>query len=249
MLPNIWFIDTYSLLLLIGALGALVIYKIYGKKIGLTDNYINSIEILALVSILVGLGSATIFQFIYDAFNHDYSFGSMTFYGGLIGGAATFLLVYKFYLKKKYPDVKFTKAVLPIAPASITIAHGFGRIGCFCAGCCYGKETTSWLGVKFPDLPNPVYPTQLFEALFLFILFAVLFIIAIKKQTKYTMCLYLVCYGIWRFLIEFIRGDERGYMLFNLAPSQWLSIVAIILAIILFILFKKFDAKEKQETK
>ena len=240
MLPNIWIFDTYSILLLIGVVAALFVYKLYAKKINLPADYINTIEIIGIISILIGLGSAILFQSIYDAFNHAFDIGSMTFYGGLIGGAIAFLLLYKFYVKKKYPAVVFNVAVLAIAPASIAIAHGI-RVGCFCAGCCHGIETDSWLGVKFPDLPNPVYPTQLFEAFFLFILFAVLFIVAIKKQTKYSMVIYLYSYGVWRFLIEFIRGDERGFILLNLAPSQWISILAVILATILLIIFIKKD--------
>ena len=250
MLPEIWIFDTYSILLLIGAIAALFIYHIYGKKAGLPSDYVNTIEIVAIISIISGLVGAVLFQTLYDLLNHDVHFGSMTFYGGLIFGALCFLLIYKFYVMKKYPNIKFTKAVLAIAPASITIAHGFGRIGCFCAGCCYGVETDSWLGVKFPDLPNPVYPTQLFEAIFLFLLFGVLFYIAIKKQTKYTMVIYLFAYGLWRFLIEFIRGDERGYFLLGLAPSQWMSIFAILIGIGLIIYFNihKNNTKENAST-
>ena len=99
---------------------------------------------------------------------------------------------------------KFINDILIIAPACITLAHGLGRVGCFLAGCCYGKETTSILGVTFPKgstayfLYGPnhnVLPTQLFEAIFLFILFIILFFM--KKNQFIT---YLFSYGIFRFL-------------------------------------------------
>ena len=127
---------------------------------------------------------------------------------------------------------------MPIAPACITIAHGFGRVGCFMAGCCYGIETDSWLGVQFPHLAHAVYPTQLFEALFLFALSAILFYIAIKKRSAYTLPLYLLSYGIFRFCLEFLRGDNRGELLSSLSPSQWFSIIAIISAILVFFIIK-----------
>jgi phosphatidylglycerol:prolipoprotein diacylglycerol transferase len=77
----------------------------------------------------------------------------------------SFILIYQFWVKKFYPNNSLLD-LLPIAPPCITVAHGFGRIGCFLAGCCYGKVTDSIFGVTFPGMTHAVYPTQLFEALF-----------------------------------------------------------------------------------
>ena len=74
--------------------------------------------------------------------------------GGLIGGVACFLAIY-FIFGRKYKNK--LKDCLPFIPLSIVIAHAFGRVGCFFAGCCYGIETDSWLGVKFPQLENKVF--------------------------------------------------------------------------------------------
>ena len=82
----------------------------------------------------------------------------MTFYGGLIGGVSAFLVLFYVHIKKKNPNIKLLD-ILIIAPAAVSVVHAFGRIGCFCAGCCYGIETDSWLGVQFPHLLNPRYPT------------------------------------------------------------------------------------------
>ena len=195
---------------------------------------------------MVGLIFAVIFQSIFDAFkeNSENPAFAMTFYGGLIGGAAFFLIYHKFVIKKKYPTSNFTNDVLLIAPSCICVAHAFGRIGCFLAGCCYGIETESSLGVLFPGMEHKVYPTQLFESAFLFILFAILFVLAYKYKCKYTISIYLLSYGIFRFLLEFIRGDERGSYFLSLSPSQWISIIAVVLSIVLFI----FMRKKKTET-
>ena len=142
-------------------------------------------------------------------------------------------------MKRRYPNESFVSNVLIIAPACITIAHGFGRIGCFFAGCCYGIETDSIWGIKFPHLNHNVYPTQLYEAIFLFILFGVLFVLAYKFKFKYTFSVYLASYGIFRFLIEFIRGDDRGAYFLGLSPSQMFSLVGIIISIILIVVLKK----------
>ncbi|MDY2888109.1 MAG: prolipoprotein diacylglyceryl transferase, partial [Candidatus Caccosoma sp.] len=74
---------------------------------------------------------------------------------------------------------------------------------------------------------------------------AILFLLAYKFYFLYTMPLYMVSYGIFRFLIEFIRGDERGAFLLNLSPAQWISILLVIGSIILFIFLKKYKSKNE----
>lgn len=240
MLPNIWIFDTYSIMLFLGVIACLFIFDKFCKKAKEDSQFIYTIEIIACISIIIGLASATLFQMLFDSLkeNSENPLFSMTFFGGLAGGALAFLLIYFIYVKKKFPNEKFNN-ILTIAPACITIAHGFGRIGCFLAGCCYGKETTSWIGIKFPGMSHAVYPTQLFEALFLFILSTILIILAFKYNFKYNMVVYLFSYGIFRFLIEFIRGDERGAYFLSLSPSQWFSIACIIIGTILIFYFNK----------
>ena len=139
--------------------------------------------------------------------------------------------------------------ILGVAPCCITVTHAFGRIGCFFAGCCYGKETDSFLGVQFPDLPAPVHATQLYEAAFLFVLFAVLSFLLLKKGFKHNMSVYLICYGIFRFCNEFLRGDYRGNFLGIISPSQFWSLCMIALGVgVIYIvryLLKK-EAKTQQ---
>ena len=84
-----------------------------------------------------------------------------------------------------------------MAAASITLAHGFGRVGCFFLGCCHGIETDSPLGLYFPALDACVYPTQLYEALFLFGLTGLLVTRVLRGKTD-GLPLYLVAYGVFR---------------------------------------------------
>lgn len=107
------------------------------------------------------------------------------------------------------------------------------------AGCCYGVETKAWFGIKFPGMINKVIPIQLFEAVFLFILFGVLFSMLYKKREKYTISTYLISYGIWRFFIEYLRGDDRGSFIGNLSPSQFWSIIMVLAGIIYIIVLLK----------
>ena len=138
--------------------------------------------------------------------------------------------------------------VLSLIPCSILVGHAFGRIGCFCAGCCYGRPTDSFLGVRFPGHIQDVHPTQLYEAFFLFALFAVCSYLLLKKGFKHNMSVYLVAYGIFRFLIEFVRDDERGQLLGFISPSQFWSILMIGLGVGVYFLVDKLTAPEALST-
>lgn len=246
MFPNLWIFDTYSICLVVGVFVAILVLYQYLKKYTGNMQYAYSVLILATLTILFGILSATLFQYIFNLLDGINEFGAMTFYGGLIGGTGFFILFYFIFIKKKY-NISILNIVI-IAPACIALAHAFGRIGCFADGCCYGIETDSFLGVKFPFLDHKVYPTQLFESAFLFILGGLLYYLAIKKNNKYTMPIYLLSYGVWRFLIEFIRGDDRGARLFGLYPAQVISILLVLAGIVLIILIiKKVLFKEPNE--
>lgn len=149
--------------------------------------------------------------------------GGFVFYGGLLGGII-FLLV------SQTAGIKLSLQLLwPILP-SLTIGHGIGRLGCFLAGCCYGKPTTLAWGVFMHGFYR--HPTQLLEAAGLLALGVYL---VRAKQSKITLItVYLISYGSMRFFIELLRGDEiRGSWGF-LSPSQWISLLLILMGMALF---------------
>ena len=248
MYPTIFgFIDSYVLMIIIGVILALVVFFFYLRKVKATRNEILDLLFVGIVAVFFGVIFACLFQnlyeFIEDPKHYKFTFG-LTFIGGVVGGAGTFILMYfLYYLKRHQPIMKH---ILVAAPASITLAHAIGRIGCFLDGCCYGKETDSWIGVKFPHLPNPVIPTQLIESGFLFFLFAILFFLAFKFSFKYTMPIYIISYSIFRFIIEFYRGDERGAFIGIFSPSQVWCMVLFVFGIGLIFIYKYFIFKEKE---
>lgn len=247
MLPEIWIFDTYSIMIIIGIIAGLVLFGLYAKKIRMSDGLKYAIAMTACLAVVLGFASAILFQALFDWLEGHGGTRpfAMTFYGGLLGGGMAFILLYVFYIKRKYPESKAAD-LLVVAPAMIAAAHAFGRVGCFCAGCCYGIETDSWLGVDFPGHTHSRYPTQLFEAFFLFVLAASLFLLAYKKNFRYNLPVYLFSYGVWRFLIEFIRGDDRGAFFLSLSPSQWFSVFAVLgsLPVFLFLYFTRNGQKE-----
>lgn len=240
--------DLYTILILLGIVGAIVALRYLSDKMGIDAKLYNFVLIAAVVAIFVGYGFAILFQSYY----HWQATGKWvwgvgaTFYGGLIGGALGFFAVYFIGGHYVFKDTKVhltqLAKVCNSAIASVVLAHAFGRIGCLCAGCCYGKESDGWLATRqfINHQWKNVLPVQLYEALFLFAFFAVMVYLLIKKKNEYNLSIYLVGYGVWRFLIEYLRGDdERGATVVQfLSPSQLTAIIMIVLGVALIFIYK-----------
>lgn len=237
MLPDPIFLNVhmYGVMMAVGILAAFTVLSLYAKRMGLDEKYTDFVFFTGIGAIAVGLGSAALFQAFYEFLeNPEAGFhlsGNITFLGGLIGGAAFFLIVY-FILRRRL--TARLSETLSIFPCMITVGHAFGRVGCFFAGCCYGKPTDSIFGVQFPHLHQPVHPTQLYEAVFLFLLFALLSVLLLKWNFKHNMSVYLVAYGIFRFVNEIFRGDSRGKLVAGISPSQFWAICMVVLGVALY---------------
>lgn len=236
MFPDVKFLTLtlYEWCFLIGVLAALVVARVYADKLKISAKLQNFGIISAVVSILAGYGFAILFQAVYDfietgTYTFDQTTG-VTFYGGLIGGAAVFLLLW-FTLVRKFCGKEaidlFPKA-LGIGACSIAIAHSIGRVGCLMAGCCHGAVTDSWIGIWHPHLQAKVVPTQLLEAIFLLELFFLLTWLLFRTKVN-GIAVYMVAYGVFRFVIEFERADPRGALIPGLSPSQVWSIVLFVI--------------------
>lgn len=232
-------VHSYGLLVTIGFFAAYFVAIYRAKRLNISTDIID----LILVWIIIGgtLGSKLLYwltqienivknpRLLLDLFD------GFVVYGGLVGGI---LAAYIFCRVKGLRFAQFFDLLIP----SFALAQGFGRIGCFMAGCCYGMETNSVFGVVFPSssiAPGGVslIPTQLISSAFDFLLFAVLVIYAKrKKEEGQVAALYLILYSIGRFSIEFFRGDlERGSVGI-LSTSQFISIFIFVVGIITFVI-------------
>ncbi len=169
--------------------------------------------------------------------------GGLVFYGGFILAVLTgvwFLNHYKMPLWQ----------VADILAPCIALGQAIGRLGCFSAGCCYGKPTDLPWGVTFTD-PNslamlgvPLHPTQLYESAGTFLIFVFLWLY--RKKTSFEgqlFWLYVMLYSALRFAIEFVRGDAvRGFVniaSFTLSTSQAVAIVAFLASIVMMSRLKR----------
>ena len=252
-------VDLYAICFLLGIVACFAYTYLALKKCGYSPTAVDTILTIGIVAILLGILSAALFQAFYNLIaGRGFVFEGMTFIGGLIGGVVTFLGIYFLYVYVINPRLKeknFFKSdmnkgvwyLLRIAPVSITLAHAFGRLGCMFAGCCHGHVTDEWYGIWNETLHAKAVPIQLYEAIFLFVISAVMIVLLFKFKFKYNMSLYLVSYGIWRFVIEYFRADYRGDFIPGLSPSQFWSIIMVILGVVIFFLYRKFDPKFTKE--
>lgn len=163
-------------------------------------------------------------------------------YGGILGGI---LGAYLFCRRHKLPTLKY----FDIAIASVALAQGFGRIGCFFAGCCYGVPTDSAFSVTFTNsqivpaelLGVPLVPTQLISSALDFLLFVFLVLLYRRKKHIPGQCMaaYLICYSAGRFVLEFFRGDLIRGSVGAISTSQFISIFTFIGGIILLLAVNK----------
>lgn len=163
--------------------------------------------------------------------------GGFVFYGGFIGAL---LFIGLFRLLDKELSLK---ALWPMLPA-LAFGHGLGRVGCFLAGCCYGKPTEFFWGVYMHD--HHRHPTQLIEATGLFLIG--LYLMRSKASKVYLVGMYFGLYGILRFVVEILRGDEIRGSWGYFTPSQWISFSLVSTGLALIYLCK-FRSLHKPEVK
>ena len=246
-------LDLYTLLMVAGVVVAMIFIRLQGDKRGLRAAFQNLLIVDTVLTVFAGYGAAVLFQAYYNyRANGTFEIVSntgATFYGGLIGGTAAFIIIYFVGGYLIFPDnyhKKNFRTVADLSAACIAVGHGIGRLGCLMAGCCHGKVTDAWYGITMhiPHHTDPVkvIPVQLYEAIFLLALSGLLFWLFLRGK-KYLLSIYMISYAVWRFFAEMLRGDYRGATVVkNLSPSQYVSILILLGGLMLLFLQMFVDA-------
>ena len=242
---------TYGLMIAIGVYIALRIAEYRAPKNDMDKELIFP---LALYCVVTGIaGAKAMFcivgwrDFIKDPLSMLGSSG-LVVYGGIIGGI---LCGYLYCKVKKVSFWDMFDIVLP----SVAIAQAFGRIGCFMAGCCYGRETNAWYGIAFVHsdyAPNGVkmIPTQLISSAGMFAIAGLLFWYAYRaRKTGQIGAAYMILYSIGRFCVEFLRGDIARGSVGVLSTSQFISIFIVVCGVTLWAWRGKAGADRPQAMK
>lgn len=244
-------VHTYGFLIMLGATFGFLFFSYYAKKeLDIEQDKIQNLAIMVILAAFVGG------KLLFYLENPGYYFSSWSnmknnfrtgfvFYGSLLFAVP---IVVWFFRKEKWP----LWPLMDNLAITACIVHGFGRIGCFFAGCCYGKQTDLPWGVTFSDpisqaepLNTPLHPTQLYSALLISgILITLLMFKRHKRFEGQLFFIYIILYATGRGIIEIFRGDEeRGYIIDGiLSHSQFISICVI--AVTLWF-YKKFLSKAK----
>ena len=173
-------------------------------------------------------------QNLREIFSRDTLQAGGVFSGGLV---AAFITAWWFLRRHHMPALATCDAFAP----GLAMGHAIGRLGCFAAGCCYGKPTTHFWGVTFTNplaheivgtpLGQALEPTQLFEsAVELGIFFLLTWMFARKKFDGQIFGAYLFLYGVARFLLEFLRDDPgRGSVFGGVLSGTQLIAIGLVL--------------------
>lgn len=233
MCPNFHIFGTelsaYLVLALAGLLAGLVVGEFTRRKIGLSR--MGLLGFVLCCSLGAILGAKLLFVLVeWQAFLENpadvLGKGGYVFYGGLL---VSFLAAWLWCHKTRTPYLPMMDIFIP----GVTLFHAFGRVGCLLAGCCYGIPTSSPMGIVYPEgslapAGIPLFPAPVYEAIFLLILTAVLLLILkFSAADGKVFGIYLAAYALWRFIIEFYRGDPRGTVL-GLSTSQFISIFLLL---------------------
>ena len=233
---------TYGLMTGIGIAAAWMAAETSARKKGLPSERIFPLVLWCLLFGYAGsklLYALTILpELLRDPAGFLRSFsGGWVIFGGLLGGILGGWLYCRRY---RLPAWRFFDMGMPC----VALAQGFGRIGCFFAGCCYGVETDSLFSVVFTRsdfAPNHVHlvPTQLISAAGDFALCALLLLCGRRQRRDgIVTALYLILYSGGRILVEFWRGDlERGF-LGPLSTSQFIGLFTLAAGFILLAIRK-----------
>jgi len=161
-------------------------------------------------------------------------FAGMSYHGGLVGIILAAIIVLRKY------RLDFFLVVDLVVPC-IPLAYTFGRLGNFINGELYGRETSMAIGMRFPDAPGTAlrHPSQLYEGFFEgVVLFCILWPLKNRLGVRgANIALYLAGYGVFRFLIEYVREPDAhlGLIFLGLSMGQLLCLGMIISAAFLYI--------------
>lgn len=225
---------SYGFMIALGIVAGMAWLVVEGRReAGLTFDQANALFLYIFLAAVIGGKLFLLFEdparYIYNP-QHLLTGRGFVFYGSFLLAVPTMLW---FFRKRNLPSYR----MLDVMAITTCLVHMFGRAGCFLAGCCYGKPTTSAWGVTFTDpdsyaepLHTPLFPTQLSEAVYIGLVIGLLLLV--KSQRRFYGQLfftYLILYAVGRFVLEYYRGDAaRGFVVEDyVSHSQFIALIVV----------------------
>jgi phosphatidylglycerol---prolipoprotein diacylglyceryl transferase len=254
-IPGINFtVNTYGVLLAIGFLTGMMLAGKLAQEDRMNRGAVLDVTLYSLLASLIGSRLLLVIT-EWQSFRTDWkqllSFEFLrsggVFYGGLLGAMLASIFLMRWY---KLPWFRTADACAP----GIALGQFFGRLGCFSAGCCWGKPTSAWCGVNFTEKAHELtgvpfgialHPTQLYESLATLVLCVFLYFLFKRRAFHGQIILaYLWGYGLIRFVIEFWRDDPRGAV-WIFSTSQFIALSCSVFALAaILVLRRRVPTKE-----
>lgn len=249
-------VHTYGFMMAIGVAFGLWFLFVQAKKQELEAPRLIDMAFYTIIISLIGAKLILLIGNFSYYMKYPSELFSLARSGGVFQGGLTFGFFFALWYLHKHRIPTWKTADI-IGPA-LALGHGFGRIGCFSAGCCYGRESAVPWGVAFHNeyahnltgipLETLLHPTQLYESILNFANFLILFFILKKKRFDgQVFSFYIINYSIIRYFVEFYRGDHPDKAILIQNPSPYLSlslpqlfcVLGFIGGFALFFIFKK----------
>src|SRR5581483_8281492 len=236
MLPKLisigsFYIPTYGVLVALGFLAGLGVTLRLARRVDLPAEKITNLVVYCAMAGIVG---AKLFMFLFDIGDYVrdpgqiFTLQTLQAAGVFHGGFIVALLVAVLYIRRQHlPAFQTMDAFAP----GIALGQAIGRLGCFAAGCCWGKECDLPWGVRFRSqdaapvpLDKTIHPVQLYESAADLIIFAILYRQFNRGHRQgHVIGLYLVLYSAARFVIEFFRVHEQP-LVGPFSLTQWIAL-------------------------
>lgn len=228
---------SYGLMLAIAFIVCILLASKEAPKQGFDEDQIFTFSLLVIIAGLIGARLGFVVQKLPYYLKHPkeiffVSEGGLSLHGALL---LSLLVGWWYTSRKKIHYGKLANLLAPFVALGIAI----GRIGCFLNGCCYGKEAIPPWGFSF-DGGLPVYPIQLWESGFCFLLFWILWRFREGRRDWELFLSFITGYSLIRFFTEFWRWGSILFL--SLTLAQWVSLGVIIVSLIILRSLKKQDA-------
>jgi len=250
MLPHLisfrnFSIPTYGILVALGFLAGILLTTKLAKRVNLSSESVLNLGVFCALAGIVGAKALMILlgpeyrAHPMEIFTMATLQSAGIFYGGLVAA----LLAAVWYMHRNHLPYLLTSD--QFAPG-VALGHGIGRLGCFAAGCCWGRPANVPWAVTFtnPDaviaadrLGVPLHPTQLYEALAEWIICGILILFLLRPHKNgQVIGLYLALYGVARLAVEFYREHDASNPLgLGLSLEQWIAAALALFGIALFV--------------
>jgi phosphatidylglycerol---prolipoprotein diacylglyceryl transferase len=233
-----FYIPTYGVLVALGFLAGLTVTLRLSRRIGLSADKVTN---LAVYCAIAGIFGAKLFMILFDFGDYLRNPGQIftmetlqaagVFHGGLIAA----LLFAVFYIREQaLPPLRTMDTFAP----GIALGQTIGRLGCFAAGCCWGRQCDLPWGVHFRSnfaapvpLDKTLHPVQLYESAADLLIFGFLYRqFGRSEKPGQIIGLYLVLYSVARFIIEFFREHEQS-LVGPFSLTQWIALGLLVLGL------------------